>query len=56
VIQPHLRAGYMQALERFLDSIRRRCAGSGVDYKLIRTTDNLDAALAQVLMQRMKKK
>jgi uncharacterized protein (DUF58 family) len=51
-----LRAGYMQALERFLDSIRRRCAGSGVDYKLIRTTDNLDAALAQVLMQRMKKK
>ena len=51
-----LRAGYMQALERFLDTIRRRCAGSGVDYKLIRTSDNLDAALAHVLMQRLKRR
>ena len=47
-----LRAGYMQALERFLDAIRKRCAGSAVDYKLVRTSDNLDATLAQVLMQR----
>ena len=51
-----LRAGYVQALERFLDTIRRRCAGSGVDYKLIRTSDNLDAALAHVLMQRLKRR
>lgn len=47
-----LRSGYLQALEKFLDAIRRRCAGSAVDYKLIRTSENLDAALAQVLMQR----
>ena len=51
-----LRAGYMHALERFLDAIRRRCAGSAIDYKLIRTSDNLDAALAHVMMQRMKRK
>lgn len=51
-----LRTGYMLALERFLDAIRRRCAGSGIDYKLIRTSDNLDAGLAQVLVQRMKRK
>lgn len=49
-----LRVGYLKALESFLDVIRRRCAGSGIDYRLIRTSENLDAALAQVLMQRMK--
>jgi uncharacterized protein (DUF58 family) len=49
-----LRAGYLKALENFLDVIRRRCAGSGIDYRLIRTSENLDAALAQVLIQRMK--
>jgi hypothetical protein len=45
----------MQALDKFLDAIRRRCAGSAIDYKLIRTSDNLDASLAHVLMQRRKK-
>jgi uncharacterized protein (DUF58 family) len=50
-----LRVGYMQALDKFLDAIRRRCAGSAIDYKLIRTSDNLDASLAHVLMQRRKK-
>lgn len=49
-----LRTGYLAAMEKFLDAVRRRCAGSGIDYKLIRTSDNLDAALAQVLMRRMK--
>lgn len=49
-----LRTGYLAAMEKFLDVVRRRCAGSGIDYKLIRTSDNLDAALAQVLMRRMK--
>jgi uncharacterized protein (DUF58 family) len=28
-----LRVGYMQALDKFLDAIRRRCAGSAIDYK-----------------------
>jgi uncharacterized protein (DUF58 family) len=51
-----LRTGYLKALEHFLETIRRRCAGNAIDYKLIRTSDNLDAALAQVLMQRLKRK
>ena len=49
-----LRTGYMRALESFLDTIRRRCAGNQIDYQLIRTSDNLDAALSQVLIRRMK--
>lgn len=48
-----LRAGYQAALEKFLDAVRRRCAGSGIDYQLVRTSENLDAALAQVLIRRM---
>jgi glycine/D-amino acid oxidase-like deaminating enzyme len=48
-----LRTGYLAALEQFLDTIRRRCAGSRIDYRLIRTSDRLDAALAPILMQRM---
>jgi len=49
-----LREGYLRALQSFLETIRRRCAGSGIDYRLIRTSENLDAALAQVLIRRMK--
>lgn len=48
-----LRAGYMKALETFLETIRRRCAGSVVDYRLVRTSENLDAALAHLLNARM---
>lgn len=47
-----LRDGYLRALQNFLDTIRRRCAGSGIDYQLIRTSENLDAALAHVLIRR----
>ena len=47
-----LRTGYLRALQNFLDTIRRRCAGSGIDYQLIRTSENLDAALAHVLIRR----
>lgn len=49
-----LRVGYMKALGAFLETIRRRCAGNQIDYQLIRTSDNLDAALSQVLIRRMK--
>ncbi len=49
-----LRAGYLQAMQKFLETIRRRCAGSEIDYRMIRTSENLDAALAQVLIRRMK--
>jgi uncharacterized protein (DUF58 family) len=48
-----LRAGYLRAINSFLDTIRRRCAGSNIDYQLIRTSENLDAALAHVLIRRL---
>lgn len=48
-----LRAGYLQALETFLETVRRRCAGSLIDYRLVRTSENLDAALAHLLSSRM---
>ena len=48
-----LRAGYIKALNAFLETIRRRCAGSQIDYKLVRTSENLDAAIALLLNSRM---
>ena len=48
-----LRDGYMEALEEFLEEIRRGCAKHGVDYALIRTGQPLDAALASFLGRRM---
>ncbi len=48
-----LRAGYLRALEAFLETIRRRCAGSLIDYRLVRSSENLDAALAHLLNSRM---
>ena len=44
-----LRAGYQNALEGFLDTIRRRCAGSMIDYRLTRTSENFDAVLSELL-------
>ena len=44
-----LRAGYLQAMEQFLETVRRRCASSLIDYKLVRTSEHLDAALSQFL-------
>ena len=48
-----LRDGYLEAIQEFLDEIRRGCAKSGIDYALIRTSDALDAALAKFLSRRM---
>ena len=48
-----LRDGYLEAIQEFLDEIRRGCAKSGIDYALIRTSDALDAAIAQFLSRRM---
>jgi len=48
-----LRAGYLAALERFLETVRRGCAQNTVDYALIRTRDPLDAALASYLSNRL---
>lgn len=48
-----LRQGYMQALGEFLEDIRRQCAKHRVDYRLLRTSDPLDAALAALLSNRL---
>ena len=48
-----LRDGYLEALNEFLDEVRRECAKSAIDYSLIKTGDPLDAALAQFLSRRM---
>lgn len=48
-----LREGYLEALQAFLDDLRRGCAGSMVDYALIRTSQPLDAALATFLSNRL---
>ena len=48
-----LRSGYLDAMQTFLETVRRRCAGSMIDYKLVRTSDHLDAALSHFLNYRM---
>jgi uncharacterized protein (DUF58 family) len=48
-----LRAGYLSAVREFQEAIRKRCAGSLVDYRLVRTSENMDAALSHLLSQRM---
>ncbi len=47
-----LRAGYLEALESYLAEVRRGCARIGIDYRLVRTSDALDAALAAFLSHR----
>ena len=47
-----LREGYLEALERFLDRVRRSCAASKSDYLLIRTSDAPDAVLSKLLSSR----
>ncbi len=48
-----LREGYIEALQTFLDSIRRDCARNTIDYALIRTSEPLDAALATFISSRL---
>lgn len=48
-----LREGYMEALEEYLEEVRRGCTRVGVDYHLIRTDDYLDAMLSKFLHFRM---
>jgi uncharacterized protein (DUF58 family) len=48
-----LREGYLAALQAYLDEVRHQCARSAVDYKLVRTSDPLDAALASFLSKRL---
>jgi len=48
-----LREGYLEAVREFLDDTRHGCASSSVDYALVRTSDHLDAVLAQFISKRM---
>src|SRR5262249_33173955 len=48
-----LREGYLQALGAYLDEIRRACAQNACDYLLVRTSDPMDAVLAQFISNRM---
>ncbi len=52
-IEPRiLRAGYLEAVERFCAEVKRKCVANRIDYKLISTTDHLDAALLGFLAAR----
>jgi uncharacterized protein (DUF58 family) len=48
-----LRDGYLEAVQQFLDHIRRECAKNSVDYQLIRTSEPLDAALVTFISRRL---
>ncbi len=48
-----LRDGYLEALQEFLLDVKHGAAQSAVDYALTRTSDPLDAVLAQFLSRRM---
>lgn len=47
-----LRDAYLAALQEFLDRLRRECAKQVIDYSVIRTSQPLDAALAEYLSHR----
>ncbi len=48
-----LREGYLKAVEEFLNVMRRGCARNTIDYRLIRTSEPMDAALAAYLSNRL---
>jgi uncharacterized protein (DUF58 family) len=48
-----LREGYLEALNRFLERVRKATAGYKIDYMLVRSSDAPDAALAKFLHARM---
>ena len=48
-----LREGYQQAVQQFVEELRRNCARQMVDYQTIRTSEHLDAVLAHYLTHRV---
>ena len=48
-----LREGYQQAVQQFVEDLRRNCARQMVDYHTIRTSEHLDAVLAHYLTHRV---
>ncbi|HEX4128567.1 MAG TPA: DUF58 domain-containing protein [Pirellulales bacterium] len=47
-----LRRGYLDALQAYLDEVRRGCARNTVDYALVRTSQPMDVALTAFLAAR----
>ncbi|WP_146409496.1 DUF58 domain-containing protein [Allorhodopirellula heiligendammensis] len=50
-----LRAGYLEALDQFLEQVRRTCGRLKIDAMQVRTSDPLDAVLAKFLSARQRK-
>ena len=50
-----LRSGYLEAMDRHLNRVRKCCSASEAEYQLIRTSDPLDAALMTLITRRMLK-
>lgn len=48
-----LREGYLEAVRKFHDEVRRHCAKNTIDFQTIRTSDHLDAVLAYYLNHRI---
>jgi uncharacterized protein (DUF58 family) len=48
-----LREGYLEAVNTFLEELRRHCAKNTIDFQTIRTSEHLDAALAHYLNHRI---
>jgi uncharacterized protein (DUF58 family) len=48
-----LREGYLEALNSYLEEVRRACAQNGCDYRLVRTSEPLDAVLAHFISNRL---
>jgi uncharacterized protein (DUF58 family) len=49
-----LKRSYLEAVDKFLDSVRKTCATTGVDYVLMNTKEPLDAVLGSYLTFRHK--
>lgn len=48
-----LRDGYLAAMKKHLDELRRHCARQMIDYQTIRTSEHLDAVLRHYLTHRV---
>jgi len=47
-----LREGYLDAVNKFCREVKRKCVANQIDYKLISTSDHMDAALLAFLSAR----
>lgn len=52
-VQPrNLRTAYLGVVEKYLTEVRRQCVNCNIDYRLVNTSQNLDAVLGGFLAQR----